>query len=505
MFALNQQSVEQAVASLACSNPPGTQGLQPLTYHARPQALEKAEGTVGAAVIHLGLGGFHRAHQALVFDELIARGDDRWAVCAVGMRQAKLVSQLQAQDHLYLVRVSDAEGSHWHAPSSIIKTLVAATDRDAVIEQIANPQARWLTLTVTEKAYTPQLGKLIVQGLSRRQQKGLGGLTVASCDNLPDNGQVLRAICLAQAQAADDAALRYWIQAKCRFPSSMVDRIVPAPSSQVRAAAQQSLGLDDPSALGVESFWEWVIEDAFVDPSDADALRSVGVQVTSDVSGYEQAKLWMLNATHTALASAGVVLGDQFIREVIARPALRQFAYGYMTHTSGPLVGRPNWQSYRDALLARFSNPLLDHACLQVYSDSSLKISVRWVPVGERWLGQSNNNLQEGHEELRRAALDHLAMAMAIFVRSLLLVNEQGNSFVFDDPLAGQLQALAQDQQSNPRSVIERLLLPSTKTDCHFAVFGDRLGHDPAFVQSASHYLARIHAIGLEAAVRELL
>lgn len=446
-------------------------------------------------VVHLGLGGFHRAHQAMVFDELIAKGDHRWRICSVGMRSDKLVRQLKSQDHLYLVRVSDTQGSRWHAPGAIVKTLVAANEPDAVIQQIASPDTRWLTLTVTEKAYTLELANLIVRGLARRHADRLPGLTIASCDNLPQNGRVLRALCVQSAMSPEfDPTLSAWIETECSFPCSMVDRIVPAPSPEIRLAALEDLGLDDPTALGVEAFWEWVIEDALVDPSDADALRSVGVVVTSDVAGFEQAKLWMLNGSHSVLASIGAVLGDQYIREVIARPVIRDFVHGLMTHASGPLVGRPNWQAYRDALIERFGNTRLDHACLQVYADSSQKIPVRWVPVAEALVAR-------GEDQARDLGLSHLAMAVAIFARSLSGLTENGRRFDFHDPLAAELQAIARDQAS-PDEVIGALL---NQPDARLAIFGKMLGQHAAFVKAASHWLVRIHAEGVQEAVSGFL
>lgn len=502
MAALNQQTVQQAAANPASPT---------LIYHRRPStgAGEISPDLMPPAVVHLGLGGFHRAHQAMVFDELIARGDKRWGVCAVGMRSDTLTNQLQAQDHLYLVRVSDAKGSQWHAPSAIVKSLVAATQREAVIEQIASPHTRWLTLTVTEKAYTAELAKLVVDGLRKRMAAGLGGLTIASCDNLPDNGRVLRDLCLTVAQdggsdsAVGDASHKHWIETECRFPVSMVDRIVPAPSDEIRQAACQDLGLDDPTALGVEAFWEWVIEEAFVDPSDANALRSVGVVVTNDVAGFEQAKLWMLNGSHTVLAAAGAVLGDRFIRQVIARPAMKQFVHGFMTQASGPLVGRPHWQAYRDALVARFGNPMLDHACLQVYSDSSQKIPVRWAPVAERLLAGHQpvglDSVGLNSVGLHSVGLHYLAMAAAIFIRSLLPRTETGTAFEFKDPLAGELQGLARDQVQDPARAVKGLL----DSEPGARLLGGKLVANADFVQATTQYLVRIHAVGLEVAVQD--
>ena len=455
-----------------------------------------------AGVVHLGLGGFHRAHQAMVFDDLLASGDSRWGVCAIGMRNPWLAKQLEAQDGLYLVRVSDAHGSHWCVPAAIVKTLVAATERDAVMAQIASTQTRWVTLTVTEKAYTPELAGFLVDALAQRRAAGGAGLTIASCDNVPSNGHVLKSLCMDVAQARD-SQLAQWIHTECRFPASMVDRIVPAPSAAITQAAREALGVDDPTALGVEAFWEWVIEDDFVDPSDAQALRSVGVVVTDNVLGYEQAKLWMLNSTNTLLASLGSVLGDSYIREVIARPSVREFVYRIMTRASGPLVGRPGWQAYRDALIERFGNPGLDHGVAQVLSDCSVKIPVRWVPVGERLLQQADKTIDAGSSSNSEpSGLSHFALQVAFWVRSLVPVSESGEPFEVIDPIATELMALAADQAEDAQGVVHALVAGDPGG---VPIFGQRLGQSEAFVGEVVHWVKRIHAQGVEQTLDEFL
>lgn len=471
MIALNAQSV-QALGDR-------------VKYRSRPDGA-------AVGVVHLGLGGFHRAHQAMVFDDLLSRGDLRWGVCAVGMRNPWLAKQLQAQDGLYLVRVSDASGSYWCAPAAIVKTLVASSERKAVIEQIASGQTRWLTITVTEKAYTSELAGFLVDALAHRRQAGGGGLTIASCDNVPGNGHVLKSLCLDVAQA-QDLELAKWIDTECRFPASMVDRIVPAPSAAITQAAREALGIDDPTALGVEAFWEWVIEDSFVDPSDTQALRSAGVVITDNVLGYEQAKLWMLNSTNTLLASVGSVLGDSYIREVIARPGVREFVYRMMTTASGPLVGRPGWQAYRDALIERFGNPGLNHGVAQVLSDCSVKIPVRWVPVGERLLSLG---------EQGREGLSHFALQVAFWVRSLVPVNQSGQSFEVIDPIAAELMALAANQANDARAVVHALVAGKP---AGVSIFGERLGQSEAFLGQVVHWVKRIHAQGVEPTLEEFL
>ena len=303
-------------------------------------------------VVHLGLGAFHRAHQALVFDRLLREGDARWGVLGVTMRNPALIEALAPQDHLYTVRVADAQGVRWQVPGALCATALATRDRAQVIAAIAAPSTRWITLTVTEKGYGPELAALLVDGLAARHAAGLGGLTVASCDNLADNGRKLLALCEAQGrtQGLSDAFLT-WLNEACAFPNSMVDRIVPAGTEAHRQAAREALDVDDAAALGTEGFWEWVIERRFADPSDADRLSRCGVQVVDAVRPFEEAKLRMLNGSHSAMACMGAVLGLPVIADCVGDAQVRAFIHGFMTDEIGPLVSRPNWPAYRDALL----------------------------------------------------------------------------------------------------------------------------------------------------------
>lgn len=178
-------------------------------------------------VVHLGLGAFHRAHQAVIFDSLLRGGDLRCGVQGVAMRAVKLADALAGQDGLYTVRIASAQGRRWQMIGAVLATGVAAREPGRVIAAIAAPGTRWVTLNVTEKGYGAELAELLVKGLAARKAAGLGGLTIASCDNLTDNGRKLRQLCL-DAAAQTDAALASWIASVCAFPNSMVDRIVPA-------------------------------------------------------------------------------------------------------------------------------------------------------------------------------------------------------------------------------------------------------------------------------------
>ncbi len=355
----------------------GSTGLPALAARGIPVPTYPRQGAPG--VVHLGLGAFHRAHQALVFDALLQRGDRRWGVFGVAMRSTQLADALSAQDGLYAVQVASSAGSHWQIGGAVWQTAVAAHEPARVVQAIAAPSTRWVTLTVTEKGYGPALAELLLQGLAARHATGLPGLTIASCDNLVGNGRQLQALCVDAARQLSPA-LTDWVERACAFPNSMVDRIVPAATPQRLAAARDALGVADEAALGTEAFWEWVIERRFADPGDAAVLAAAGVTVVDDVAPFEDAKLRLLNGSHTAMACLGAVAGWPVIGECITQPAVRRFIHGLMTQEVGPQLARPDWPAYRDALLARFANPALQHSVHQIATDSSQKIPQRWPP-----------------------------------------------------------------------------------------------------------------------------
>ncbi|MEI6761622.1 MAG: mannitol dehydrogenase family protein [Betaproteobacteria bacterium] len=427
-------------------------------------------------VVHLGLGAFHRAHQALVFDRLLASGDGRWGVLGVAMRQPALAQALAAQDHLYSVQTASAQARSWQVSGAIWQSCVAAESPHIVVQVMAAAATRWVTLTVTEKAYTPALAALLVQGLRARRAAGLGGLTVASCDNLSGNGRQLRALCRAAAAEQPDGLVD-WIAARCAFPNSMVDRIVPAASGVTSDQAAQALGLADQAALRTEAFWEWVIERNFVDDSDAATLSAVGVQVVDEVAPFEEAKLRLLNGSHSAMACIGALAGLPVISDCIAQPAVYQLVHGLMTHELGPLLRRPDWPDYRDALLQRFANPTLQHSVHQIATDSSQKISQRWVP-------SALAALQAG------LPVERLAFAAACWLRYFRGVDEQGLAYALADPLADTLIALSHSAGDDLDTLVATLgRLP--------AVWGATLPAHPDWLPRVRHWLGRIQAEGV--------
>lgn len=465
-------------ASLDASSPPHLFNAIPASHAFERPTYERGQVAIG--VVHLGLGAFHRAHQALVYDKLLAQGDKRWSVLGVAMRSTALADGLAAQDGLYSVQVANREGRRWQVAGALVQTAVAAREPHQVIAAIAAPSTRWLTLTVTEKAYGPELAALIVAGLAARHAAGLSGLTVASCDNLTGNGDKLRRLCLDAA----DADLQTWIADACAFPNSMVDRIVPAATAQHRADALVATGLDDACALGTEAFWEWVIENRFADPSDAAVLASAGVTVVDDVPPFEQAKLAMLNGSHTAIAVIGAVMGLPTVSDCVAQPAIHAFVFALMTGVMMPQLQRPGLPAYRDALLDRFANPELRHQVHQIASDSSLKIPLRW---GATIAARRKAGL----------AVEPLALATAVWMRYLLGEDEQGRAYAMSDPMATMLKALALAHRGDAEATVHALLaMPS--------IWGDTLPHDAEWVARVTFWLGRIHAAGVGAALQEL-
>ena len=460
-----------------------SRGLSAAALADLPAAVRRppARSAQAPGVVHLGLGAFHRAHQAVVYDALAAMGDHRWGVFGVAMRSPDLVAALRAQDHYYAVEIASRAESWWQVIGALRDTAVAATEPQRVVEAMAAPSTRWITLTVTEKAYNLALAQFVVQGLQARHARGLPGVTVASCDNLSSNGDQLRALCLDAARAID-TVLATWIDQQCRFPNSMVDRIVPQSDARVRQAALQALGLEDQAPLSTEGFWEWAIERSQLEPTDAEALARVGVMVVDDVKAFEEAKLRMLNGVHSAIACIGAVVPQNTVRETVSLPWVREFVRGFLDEVA-PVVRRPNTDAYRDALLTRFVNPALHHRCHQIAQDGSVKITQRWVPatLALQALGRPT---------------PYLIMATACWVRYWLAKDEQGQAYDFNDPYTQQLRALVAAARDD-EDLLDRLL--------HFEpIWGTELPRTSGWLNAVKRDFAQIQSQGIQAAVSGL-
>lgn len=370
--------------------------------HLPPQILrpgyDRAATRIGT--VHFGPGAFHRSHQAFYIDRLLERDADR-AISAVALKTSAVRDALLPQDGLYTLMEIEVEPSV-HVIGSIRELLVAQEDPASVSERLATPGTSVLTITVTEKGYCLDgAGELdfehpdiahdlarkqeaprslvgwIVHGLQLRRERGLPPFLVVSCDNLADNGPKLQRAVLALA-ARRDPALAGWIEARTRFPRTMVDSITPATDAALRARVAQALGMQDAWPVQRERFVQWVVEET--DLAGQPDWASVGVTVSRDVPAYERAKLRLLNGAHSTLAYLGLLAGLETVAEAVAQPVLRAFVERLMREDIQPTLaaGRDaELDSYRQSILRRFENPALRHLLAQIAWDGSQKLPIR--------------------------------------------------------------------------------------------------------------------------------
>ena len=359
---------------------------------ARP-GYDRAAQAIG--IVHLGIGAFHRAHQAVYTEAALAGGDRNWAIAGVSLRSPGVRDALAPQDGLYTV-TERSDGGERTSLIGAVRQLVVAPERPAAAAALlASADVQLVTLTVTEKAYHRRVdgtldvdavsaagGTLyhhLADGLVQRRAAGLPGLTLVSCDNLADNGGVL-ARGLAAWLDRRDPALRRWFEAECACPATMVDRIVPAVAPADLAGVEAAIGIRDEGAVVTEPFRQWVIEDRFA--GSRPRWETGGAQLVADVAPFEAAKLRMLNGAHSALAYLGLLAGHRFVHEAVADPAIAATAERLMrieaAASLNPAPGQ-DLSGYAEALLARFGNAALPHRLAQIATDGSQKIPQRWL------------------------------------------------------------------------------------------------------------------------------
>lgn len=408
---------------------------------------------LGIGIVHLGLGAFHRAHQARYTETAIERAGGDWGISAVAMRSRDLANLMIANHGRYSLIEQQAGGPVLHEVSVIREVLCLPDAPDAVIERIAATGVHVVSITVTEKGYcfsgtdrhlnrddplimhdltnlqqARSMPGILVAGLQRRHSQGGTGLSILSCDNLPANGKLLRRIVLEFAGLIDEE-LASWIDQNCRFPDSMVDRITPAASQATLDLARSLTGRSDPAAIETEPFSQWVIEDDFV--GTRPAWEQAGVQFVDDVAPFEDMKLRMLNGAHSLIAYLGAVTGLSAVRDVMQEPVYRTLVDRHMRFAAETLEGvdAADSDNYRAQLLMRFENPAIDHRCLQIAMDGSQKMP-------QRILTPASIRLDRG------ALVDTYALATALWIHYLMGQNEQGEPIDCNDPLVDELQSI---------------------------------------------------------------
>lgn len=379
-----------------------------------PAGIDAPVMPTAVGIVHLGIGAFHRAHQAVYTERAaIATGDASWGILGVTQRSATVRDQLRPQGGVYAVLTAGEQESTVELIGSVVDVAYPAEETERVLAALAAPSTHMVTLTITEKGYarTPDgsldldavagdlaalsdgtdarpassaIG-LLVRGLARRAPSGVP-ITVLTCDNMVDNGRVLERLVRQAVDAglpgAEGDVLRRFLDARVTFPCSMVDRIVPATTPQQRDHVGQALGVRDEGLVVGEPFAQWVIEDRFAGPRPA--WEAAGATLTKDVAPFEQAKLRLLNGTHSLVAYAGWLAGHTTIAGAVTDPEIAERARQYLFEDALPTLTPPDGldlHQYGEQILIRFANPHTGHTTAQVAMDGSQKIPFRWGGV----------------------------------------------------------------------------------------------------------------------------
>ncbi|HWM01910.1 MAG TPA: mannitol dehydrogenase family protein [Actinophytocola sp.] len=363
----------------------------------------------GIGIVHLGLGAFHRAHQAVLTEDAMRAVPGDWAICAVAQRSPAVRDALAAQDCLFTVAERGASEERLRVVGSIGEVLLATAQPDRLATVLSDVDTRVVTVTVTEAGYRhdPATGRLraddpdvthdlaggpprsmvgqLVAGLRRRRERGHGGLSVLSCDNLPDNGRLLGGLVRQFCLLGKESTLAEWIDEHVRFPSTVVDQIVPATTDADLDAVAAALGLEDRAAVVGEPYRQWVVEDDFA--AGRPAWERAGVTLVADIAPHQAAKLRLVNGTHSALAYLGMLAGCASTAEVTARPEFAAFADRLLRDETGASLarfGRTVDAAEIAALLDRLRNPRITHRLAQIGADGPRKLPQRLLePAAE--------------------------------------------------------------------------------------------------------------------------
>ncbi|WP_366513385.1 mannitol dehydrogenase family protein [Mesorhizobium sp.] len=461
---------------------------------------------VTPGIVHLGIGNFHRAHQAIYADDCLAAGQLDWGIIGASLRSSETRDALAPQDNLYTIVGHQDEQTSLRIVGSIGHILVAPEGPAQLLKALVDPRIRIVTLTVTEKGYTTDLASrtllkdhpdvrhdlehvaaprsvvgFLAEAIARRRERSVRPFTVLSCDNLPANGDTVRKI-LLEFTAGRDTDLEHYIRDEVAFPSSMVDRIVPATTDEVRAEVSRKSGLRDAWPVMTEPYTQWVIEEQF--PAGRPDWARSGALFVGNVAPYEHMKLRLLNGAHSAIAAIGRVAGLETVDKAIGHPAIRTFIEGYWTEAGATVSRELNPGAYTRKLLERFANPALGHRTEQIATDASQKVPQRILtPL----------------RELRAKGLPnaHLVFAVAAWIRSCAGYDDSGKAFSLNDPTL-----------TTWRGMPDQALCSAEETTSAFmsnsSVFGDELPRDIPFVHSVASALQIFRENGAVAAIAAL-
>lgn len=422
----------------------------------------------GVGIVHLGLGAFSKAHLAAYTDTALATNGGDWRIAGVSLRSENTAAALNPQQGLYTLLEHGADGVSARIIGSIAEVIPAAKDRAAALAALTAPTTRIVSLTVSEKAYgierttltadethpavahdlahpaEPQgvLGYLVC-ALKQRFKAGLEPFTVLCCDNLPANGKLIRAGVIDYAKKVE-SALADQIAEQVAFPSTMVDRIVPAASAQTLALAQEHCGLQDLAAVESESFSQWMIEDNFT--SGRPAWEAGGATFVDDVTPYEEMKLRLVNSTHSLIAYAGFLCGHSHVRDAMADPCIARLAKRHLSASVATLDQLPgiDLPQYASEILIRFANPAIAHETYQIAMDGTEKLP-------QRFLSSAMAAIARKHD------IRPFAFAVAVWMRYCLGCRDNGTEYELRDPMAGRIAAGISGREADAKELSKTL------------------------------------------------
>jgi mannitol 2-dehydrogenase len=460
-------------------------------------------------IIHIGVGGFHRAHQAVYMDDLLQKNaGSEWGICGVGLlaHDTGIRDALRSQDCLYTLVERSAAGDQARVIGSIVEFLFALDDPEAVIEKMASAQTRIVSLTITEGGYFIDQGTgefqedhpliihdlahpdrpecafgYLLEALHRRRQRGIKPFTVLSCDNVQGNGDVTRKVLLRFAELRD-VSLKDWLAENGAFPNCMVDRITPATTDADRTLVREAFSIEDAWPVVTEPFRQWVIEDRFC--NGRPPFEKVGIQMTPDVHPYETMKLRLLNASHSAMGYLGYLAGFEYIYEIMADPQFRKYIRDLMNEEVTPIlkpVPGVDLDEYKETLIERFANPTVKDQASRICLDGSAKMPKFILPSIREQLA-------------RGGSVKKLSLAVASWCRYAAGTDEQGKPIEIQDPMADELHQHAKAAGKDPRPFLSIR-----------EIFGDDLPRSPIFVEQVGDALQSLYDMGAKATLAKYI
>lgn len=465
---------------------------------------------IGVGIVHLGVGAFHRAHQAYYTEKVLNERGGDWGIIGASLRSVGVRDQMQPQDGLYTLVTKENDGQSYQVIGAIKEIMVGPEAPGKLISHMASPGTRVISLTITEKGYChdPANGHLhwdhpgiqrdftcyetepvtaigyLVASLARRKSEGSEGVTLLSCDNLPNNGKLLRRV-IMDFVGHVDVSLAEWIDLNVTFPCTMVDRIVPATTDNDLQLVGQALGISDLGAVVTEPFCQWVIENKFAQP--VPDWKSVGALIVEDVSPFEEMKLRLLNGSHSIIAYLGYLAGYDYVHDVMADENFYRLIRLYMDEQATPTLDVPegfDLGDYKQQLRERFANRALNHKTSQIAQDGSQKIPQRWI-----------NSVRELEEMNRETEV--IALAVAGWIRYLEAVRDTGETFVIEDPMSAELGSIKDKAEGDGGNLVNNVLSMGT-------IFGDLVDSYPRFVQQVEYFYCEIKFKGVQGVVKEL-